>query len=262
MISVMQRDPHSHKGDNGKVAVIGGSRHQHGAPLFSALAAEASGVDLVYTVLPNCHEEVSKQTSLNFQVHAMSGDDLSKKDVDPILALLATVDCAVIGPGIARTKECVEVLHDIVGSAMCDLVLDATALQPWTMSEAKTKRMIMTPHAAELERMQLIVGQLQISLKDSPSILLLKGNEDTIFSTDKKETVAGGNAGLTVGGTGDALAGLIAGLLAQGMDAFDACKTASTIVKRAADELLPEYGYAFTTREVIARIPHLLTTLK
>jgi len=65
----MQRSPDSHKGENGKVAVVGGSRHMHGAPLLAALAAEASGVDLVFVCLPACHEEVAKETSLNIQVH-------------------------------------------------------------------------------------------------------------------------------------------------------------------------------------------------
>ncbi len=256
----MQRSPGSHKGENGKVAVIGGSRHQHGAPLFSALGAEASGVDLLFVVVPRCHEEVAKHASCNMQVHPMHGDDLAQQDVDAILALLATVDAAVLGPGIARTAGSIDALHRIVGGAMCDLVLDATALQPWTIEEAKTKRVIMTPHAAELERMELDADHVRDALGGTSSVLLLKGEKDRIMNAEREETVAGGNAGLTVGGTGDALAGLIAGLLAQGVDGFEACVTASRIIKKAAEDLAADHGFAFTTRDVIGRIPALLAS--
>lgn len=74
----MDRSPQSHKGENGIVMVIGGSSSIHGAPLFSALAAEASGVDLVYVSVPEVHAEVAKQTSLNFLVHPFPGNDVER----------------------------------------------------------------------------------------------------------------------------------------------------------------------------------------
>jgi len=86
---------------------------------------------------------------------------------------------------------------------------------------------------------------------------------DTVFAPDgRRMELRGGNAGLTVGGTGDALAGLIAGLIAQKLNPFEASVTAGTIIKRAGTVLFPEKGYAYTTRDVIREIPHLLHTCK
>lgn len=258
----MKRAPGSHKTENGIVAVIGGSLHMHGAPLFSALAAEASGVDLLFLALPKCHAEISKASSLNFQVHPFHGDDISEKDIDPLLQMLATVDAAVIGPGLARTEAAQRVIREIAESALCPLVLDASALQPWTVKVAVGKQMVLTPHLGELERMGIEYGDVAATAKSLGVTIHVKGQTDTIALPDGSvRTVDGGNAGLTVGGTGDALAGLIAGLLAQRMMQEEACVAASTAIKRAGDELEAGYGFAYGTRRVIDRIPSILRTL-
>lgn len=256
---MLQRDPHSHKGENGKVAVIGGSRFIHGAPLFSALAAESSGVDLVYVALPACHEEIAKSTSLNFQVHPFVGNDIGRKDRQTILQILATMDCAVIGPGIWRTEESVQVLLHILSAAPCALVLDASALQRETLSFVRGKNAVLTPHRGELERMGAEPEEIGQLAAEHGVVLHLKGPTDLIADPSGTVTeVAGGNAGLTVGGTGDALAGLIAGLLAQRVPTREACLLASRTIKRAGDLLAEEQGTAFTTHDVIEQIPFLL----
>jgi len=253
----MQRSTDSHKGENGKVAVVGGSRHMHGAPLFAALAAEASGVDLIYVCLPDWHENVAKQISLNFQVHPFNDGDLQEHDVEPILGLLATMDCAVLGPGIdhANTKS-KKALLQIVEGASCTLVLDAAALQPETFALVQGKTAVLTPHMGELERMEVKPEELAQKARDSGAVVLLKGTTDGVVAPDeRREGVVGGNAGLTVGGTGDALAGLIAGLIAQRTDPFDAAVLASKVIKRSAERLAQKKGYAFTARDVIDHIP-------
>ena len=255
----MQRYPDSHKGENGKAAVIGGSRYQHGAPLFSALALESSGVDLIWVLLPNAHENVAKEASLNFQVTPLPGDSVEAEHVDLILNTLATMDCAVIGPGIAREEKNLNALQRIIAGAACSLVLDATALQPETLNNVKGKSVVLTPHLGELERMGLTKKDLQRAAKASGAVILLNGQEYPMVRPDgTTEVMIGGNAGLIVGGTGDALAGLIAGLIAQKMELFDASILASKIIKKAGDLLYKQKGYAYTTRDVIETIPELL----
>ncbi len=258
----MKRAPDSHKTENGIVAVIGGSMHMHGAPLFSALAAEAGGVDLIFLAVPKCHAEVAKHQSLNFQVHPFHGDEIAEGDIDQLLQMLATVDAAVIGPGLGRTESAQKVIREIIESAQCPLVLDASALQPWTVKVVMGKQAVLTPHLGELERMGIAADHVAATAKSLGVTIHVKGQADTIALPDGSiKTVEGGNAGLTVGGTGDALAGLICGLMAQKMSVEDACVTAGTAIKRAGDELEREYGFAYGTTRVIEKIPSILRSL-
>jgi len=251
-----KRRPNSHKGENGQVAIIGGGPTIHGAPLFATLAAEASGVDLLFVSLPKIHAEVAKSTSLNFQVHPFAGNAFQKKDCSLLLELLASVDCAVIGPGIT---EGTTHLLALLKQAPCPLVLDAGALQAGTLKAVKGKTSVLTPHHGELKRLGIKESELESVAKKHGVTIFLKGPVDHIAGPKQKvQKLEGGNAGLTVGGTGDALAGLIGGLIALGAPPFDACVLAGTIMKKAGAELLKEKGYAFTTRDVIQLIPRLL----
>lgn len=258
----MQRTPNSHKGENGIVMIIGGSTSIHGAPLFSALAAEASGVDLIYVSLPEVHAEVAKQASLNFLVHPFPGNDLSEDYVEALGEMLATMDCVVIGPGLARDKKALTHLKALIETCTCPMVLDASALQPWTLKSTQGKKAVLTPHLGELERMELAMEDIATEASAHGQVIHVKGSVDAIALPDGQvEEVAGGNAGLTVGGTGDALAGLIAGLIAQKMPREDACILASKIIKKAGDELFLMQGNSYTTRQVIFQIPGLLKDL-
>ncbi len=256
------RDPLSHKGDNGTVAIIGGSQFMHGAPIFSALAAEATGVDLVHLCLPALHATVARTYSLNIQVHPFHGDELSRQDRKEILALLATMDCAVIGPGIGRDEQTLGCLKDIVAEGSSTMILDASALQPWTLEIVSGKPVILTPHLGELERMGIPPEEIGAYAKRFHVTIVAKGSTDRIALPDGTVCeIAGGNAGLTVGGTGDALAGIIAGLSAQGLSPLDACRAACTAIKRAGAVLYPEFGYAYGTERVIKEIPGILRSL-
>lgn len=269
MAPVFQRDPKSHKGQNGRVAIIGGSHRFHGAPIFSALAAEASGVDLIFPVVHRCHEVLTRGASLNFIVHMFKENSLTEGDAERILTLLEQVDSCVIGSGMAETPENVRAIGRIVFGAHCPLLLDATALHPSVLgSLTKEHTVILTPHRGELARLvqrdlqdlprREVTSLAELLSEEHRATVLLKGAEDFIVGTGRKKIVRGGNAGLTKGGTGDALAGLIAGLIAQKMDPFDACVLGTTIIKKAGEKLYKIKGYAYTTQEVIGLMPELL----
>ena len=258
----LERMSDSHKGENGKVAILGGSRPMHGAPILCSLAAEASGADLIYPIVPECHCEVTKAASYNFIVSPLSGCDMREPDVESVLEILATMDCAVIGPGLARDAKSLACLSSIVASVSCPMVLDASALQSNTLKLIAGKQVILTPHLGELERMEIKEGEISEIAQNHALTLLLKGPVDHLALPDGSvEEICGGNAGLTVGGTGDVLAGLIGGLIAQGVDTGEAARTASTIVKRAGTVLVQEKGYAYTARDTVEIIPELLHQL-
>jgi len=261
----VQRDPDSHKGENGVVAVVGGSRAMHGAPILSALAAEASGVNLLFVCVPACHEEVAKAAALNFQVHPFRGDDLRTTDATQILELLASVDCAIVGPGIAHADDkALAALASLIEGSACPLVLDAAALQPTTLPllKRKDRTVVLTPHLGELERMELHPEDLGHTAKQHNISIFLKSSIDRIAAPDGHvENIRGGNAGLTVGGTGDTLAGLIGGFIAQGMPAHAACMLAGKLVKQAGERLFARQWFAYSAHDVIRSIPGLLHEL-
>ena len=267
----MNRSPNSRKGQNGIVTIIGGSKQMHGAPIFAALAAQASGVDLIHPCVPECHAEVTKAASNNFIVTPFRGDDLSKTDVSAIEEVLAGSTVAVIGPGLADYDTTMKAAEKLIKDSEIPMVIDASALQPWTFDAVQGKSAVLTPHVGELARMQ---GQV-LHQKDHPEhkdivctiadernvTMILKGPVDIIAGAEGScAEIKGGNAGLTVGGTGDALAGLIAGLMAQGISPTDACTMGTTIIKRAATTLHHEKGFGFTTMDVIGEIAHLIHT--
>ncbi len=257
----VQRRCDSHKGENGKVAVIGGSSLQHGAPLFSALAAEAGGADLLFMRVPACHAGIARMASFNFQVNPFAGDEFSRTDLHSTLELLATVDCAVVGPGIVRNAATLDALRELVRSAPCPLVLDASALQPWTLDVASRRGNVITPHLGELERMGIDPSVIADVAGKNDITILAKGIVDRVAAPDGSVTdIAGGNPGLTVGGTGDALAGLTASLMAQGLTSPDACVLASRTIKQAGTVLF-QNRETYTTRDVISQIPALLKTV-
>jgi len=264
----MQRSTTSRKGENGSVTIIGGSYHMHGAPIFSALAAEASGVDLIFPYVPRCHIEVTKSASFNFIVSHFMENNLHECDTEDILESISKNSTVVIGPGLTVSEETQNAVSSIIHDLENPLVIDASALQEWTLELIRDKNAVITPHIGELGRMigkdlknkdfkyrKNLVKDISEEYKIT---VLLKGNIDIVSDSKNTEEIEGGNAGLTVGGTGDVLAGLIAGLIAQKMKPFEACTTASRIVKRAATVIYSEKGYSFTARDIIEKIPHLL----
>ena len=258
----MQRDSDSHKGDNGKVAIVGGSKYIHGAPIFNALAAEACGVDTLSICLPQSHADTAKHWMLNAFIHPFGGDTISDSDIEPILELIAPLDCVVLGSGIAKTGERVHALEEVIASSTTPMVLDATALQANTLELVNGKQAVLTPHLGELERMGLSEDELQEKANEFQAIIVLKGPIDRVYGPHSTDEITGGNAGLTTGGTGDVLAGLIAGLIAQGMAGIDAARDACTLMKKAGEKLEKAEGYAYTAHDVIREIPELLHAMK
>jgi NAD(P)H-hydrate epimerase len=219
----------------------------------------------VYVCVPAVHAEVAKQTSLNFQVYPFGtdrSDEIRAADREMIVELLATIDAAVIGPGLARTETNIASILELLEECPCPVVADASALQPKTMERLRGKNAVLTPHLGELERMGIRSEELKEKCLKYGCTVLLKAPTDTIIAANGDvRTVEGGNAGLTVGGTGDVLAGITAALIAQHEDPADACVHASTVVKRAGDFLMMRKGFVYTAREVIAEIPALFREL-
>lgn len=234
---MLERDPNSRKGDNGKVMIIAGSPLFHGAPILCSLAAEHSGVDLVYPFISPVQKEAAKTYSLNFILQTFEEDILTTKDVKTIVNFSRQVDCVVIGPGLGTDGKTKRAIKSILAQLQCPTVMDASAL---IYTNHLPEISILTPHRGEFK---VLSGEdptpenVQKLAQDLKAIIVCKGSEDIIATPDEIAINNTGNALMTVGGTGDVLAGLIGGLIAQGMDPLEACKQATRVLGLMAENL-------------------------
>jgi NAD(P)H-hydrate epimerase len=261
LIVNIARRADSHKGDNGRVLIIGGSEEYHGAPILSALGALNSGADLVHLAVPECNLDITKSYAPDFIVKKIPGRYLGSKG--PWYPE-GKYDSIVIGPGLGSREETREAIIRIIKKIKAPFVLDADAISALAYAKLKVPGVI-TPHSKEF---QVLAGKKlsknnekkkNILLEESSkigSVILLKGPVDIVVAPDGRwklnET---GNEGMTGGGTGDVLAGVTGGLMAQGLDPFIAACCATFINGSAGDELLSWKGYCFTASDLAYEIP-------
>lgn len=254
---MLKRDINGHKGQNGKVLVIGGSKTFYGAPIMCALGAEASGVDLVYLYLPKDHVEAAKSYSLNFVIHSFYANSLGMRDVEKILKLSPQVDTVVIGPGIIPEKNVKEALKNLYKELRRPTVIDAGALLYTTALPTIT---VLTPHRGEFKE---LTGQeptpenIQKAAKDLGVTIVCKGPTDIIANRDTIALNETGHPAMTVGGTGDVLAGFIGGLIARGQEPLEAAETATNIFGLCGEQL-GHLQENFTAYDLAKLIPQVL----
>jgi hydroxyethylthiazole kinase-like uncharacterized protein yjeF len=256
----------SHKGDNGRLLVVGGGPYT-GAPALVGMGAYRIKVDLVQIAVPERAYVPVASYSPNFIVYELSGKrHLVKKDVDEIEELLPWSDALVIGPGLGNDKETLEVIEDIIEICNKPMVIDADAIAVVArdLSMLQSKTGILTPHAGEFKRLTGVplpldpesrTQQAQELAKHTGMTVLLKGRVDVIACADRVKLNRTGNAGMSVGGTGDVLAGIAGGLLARGVKPFDAARLAAFVNGTAGDIAYQDLGYCFLATDVADRIP-------
>lgn len=281
----------SHKGQNGKALVIGGSSLFHAAPVWAACTASIF-VDMVHLASIDANIEVVQSLKKSF----WSGMVVPQSQIGNYLK---EDDVALIGSGMMRTDEKlkpmddynlkdIESLADIEdeGSQTYHLtkyllqnfpnkkwVIDAGALQMMSATWLKdlTIKPVLTPHQGEFERLFGVdISHLEKEQKievvartasEYNCIILLKAVIDIASDGETTVVIEGGNAGLTRGGSGDALAGICAGLFARS-DGLTASICASYLLKKAASELYKEYGYWYTIEDIIHQIGRTMQVIR
>lgn len=254
---LFERDPESHKGQNGRVLVIGGSEDYVGAPALCGLAALRSGADLAVIAAPEKAAYAMNSLSPDLITYKLNGKALEPSHYSQIMRLADKADVVVIGPGLgasARTAEAVKKLCDRIDKPK---VIDADALRAMRKIPPNS---VLTPHAREFEdafKAKPTRENLQkLAAKDR--IILLKGHVDLISNGVEVRENQTGNAGMTHGGTGDVLAGLVAGFIAQKLPLFDAACLAAYVNGKAGDLLFERYGYCFIASDILGVIPQIM----
>jgi len=247
----------SHKGDSGRILVIGGGPYT-GAPTLSAMAALRAGADIVTVAAPKAAARTISGYSPNLIVQELSGDHLCPEDLIILKEQIARHDVVVMGMGLGRHAETTAALADII--PLCKkTVIDADALQP-----DLPLRGIVTPHAGEFRRISNValvdldyrerVEPLKEYARERGLVVLLKGKVDLISDGEVVRANTTGNPGMTVGGTGDVLAGITAAFYAR-TTALRAATAAAFVNGRAGDLVYPEKDFGMVATDVIEKIP-------
>jgi ADP-dependent NAD(P)H-hydrate dehydratase len=230
------RSDSSRKGDNGVVLVAGGSRFYHGAPVLASMAAMRSGADLVYTAVPRSIITAVRSFSPALIALPLPDDKLTLGSANRLAAMLPKYpDVAAIGMGMSLEPEAIVALVKKLEEAGTKILLDASALIPEVLDQISNTNSIVTPHAGEYKRLfcrdpgtakeEMTSNVLRLA-KEYGITIALKGWLNVISDGDQVAVVKRSTPAMTVGGTGDVLSGLAAGLLARMKKPFDAALVA------------------------------------
>lgn len=268
---IKPRPPNSHKGDFGRLLVIGGSETFSGAPAFVGLAALRTGVDLAYVAAPERTAYAISSMSPDLITIKLEGKHLDSNNLPALKMYLELANAVVVGPGLGlhpETKRAVKAIVEEVEKASKPLLLDADGLKAFAEFKRKLNTpLVLTPHAGEyavltgkrlsddLEERAL---EVQKTAKELDAVILLKGAVDIISDGKRFKLNFTGNPGMTVGGTGDVLSGIVGAFLAQGTDAFEAAVAGAFVNGAAGDFVFEEKGYHMTASDLLEWIPHVL----
>jgi len=256
----------SRKGNNGKVLVIGGSHIYHGAPILTSLAALRCGTDLVYTCVPKINVQATRAISPNLIVLPLVDAKLTRGAVHKLIGILPKdLDSATIGMGLAiQDIEALKLLVNSLIDRGVKLSLDASALVPDILLSIQNKNIAVTPHAGEFKR---LFGEIpsdskkeRITLvekyaKANSVTVLLKGPTDIVSDGHDTFLNAKSTPAMTVGGTGDVLSGLVAGMLSKNKNPLEAAAAAVFINGKAGILAQRKYGLHMVATDLLEFIP-------
>jgi ADP-dependent NAD(P)H-hydrate dehydratase len=254
----------SRKGDNGTVLIAGGSRFYHGAPVLSTMAALRSGADLVYTAVPRSIITAVRSFSPAIIALPLPDDKLTKGSANRLMAMLPkNADSASIGMGMSLDPEALIALVRNLRQAGTKILLDASALIPQVLEEISNTGSIVTPHSGEYKRLfgrepgstkEDMRSDVHKLAKEHGITIALKGWVNIISDGEQLAAIKRSTPAMTVGGTGDVLSGLAAGLLAK-MKPFDAAIVAIYLNGLAGTLAYKQAGLHMIATDLIDNLP-------
>ena len=266
---IPSRKSNCRKGDNGTVLVVGGSYIYHGAPILSSIAALRSGTDLVYTAIPKINVTPTRSISPNLIVIPLADQKLTRGSVNKLLGVIPkNLDSSTVGMGLAiQDKNALKLLIKSFLDQDIRVSLDASALIPEMLSLLPNTNSVVTPHAGEFKR---LFGELpsntkkdRISLvekyaKEYNITILLKGAIDVISNGKTTYTNEMKTPAMSVGGTGDVLSGLVAGMLAKNRNSLESAASATFVNGLTGKAVQKKLGLHMTSMDLLDEIPHVM----
>jgi ADP-dependent NAD(P)H-hydrate dehydratase len=255
----------SHKGMNGVACVVGGGRIYHGAPYLAAMGALRTGLDIVYVAVPAVISTPVRALSPDLIVIPMPDSKLTRGNANKLVGWLPPeLGCIGVGPGLGpqNPDELAYALTKFCARAK-GLVVDADALRSSILPVVAGQRAVLTPHAAEFER---LFGQklatdideraaaIKKAAADNRVVVLVKGPTDVVSDGETIGLNTTHSPAMTVGGTGDVLTGITTGLMAKGLPGFEAACCALFINGSAGEGAARALGLHIAASDVVDNI--------
>lgn len=279
---VYQKRPgNARKYDYGLVLVIGGGQFYSGSPALAAMAAFRAGADMVHVIAPKRAADIIASFSPSLAAFPLQGEILTKEHLPILLSMAESAKqvsrgktAVVIGGGLGRSEETKEVIQEFLAQIKVPVVIDADAIHAVgkNLETVRGKNFIFTPNLFEFF---VLTGQdikdltfeqrlrvVQEESKKLGGIILLKGQNDIISNGSETAVDETGSPYMTKGGTGDTLAGIAGGLLAQGIDPFLATQASSYINGKAGEIASRKLKQGLLPTDLIRAIPAVLKKLR
>jgi len=246
------RSSHDHKGRFGHLLIVAGSRYYTGAAKLSACAGMRSGTGLVTLAVPSVVADVIASNLMEiifYPLPSTKEGTFSEEGAEKVIEFSKDKNAVLIGPGLTQHPSTVNFVKKVVPNIDVPLILDADGLNAISDTPGILKMCkgipILTPHPGEMSRLiKKSTGDIQREreqcalefAKQMGVVVVLKGHHTVIASPDGEYAInTTGGHGLSKGGTGDVLAGIIAGLVAQGVSPYPACQIGVWLHGRTGD---------------------------
>jgi ADP-dependent NAD(P)H-hydrate dehydratase len=270
---IQPRRQDSHKGDNGVVSVVGGSRIFHGAPFFTSMSALRTGADLVYLAVPKLIASSVRSLSPDLIVFPLADAKLTPGAAGALLKWLPEIDSLVIGPGIGRQslEGAKKVIRDVCLERKVRVSVDAEAQTAEIFSILKGKDCVTTPHPGEFKRafgmnagdsLDEKISSTRQKAAECGITIVLKGASTVITDGTVVYVNKTGSPAMTCGGIGDTLSGVIGAFLAQAngtqLKSVDIAAAAAYVVGLAGGRAAEVKGFHIVATDIIEQIPAVL----
>ncbi len=272
-----KRPLNAKKYDYGLLLVIGGSDFYSGSPALSAMAGFRSGCDMVKILAPKRSADIIASFSPNLAAYPLLGKYLDEEDLNTVLSQTKSAEivsqgrtAVVIGGGTGRSEEIQKTILNYLTQISIPIIIDADAIYAIAKNPqiVAHKKFLITPHAHEFKvltgrdisgkKQEEIIRIVQEEADKLKTTILLKGAEDIISNGKDIAINKLGSPYMTIGGSGDVLAGVCGSLIARGIDIFKAAQAGAFINSRAGRKAAEKYGEGMTATDIIEAIPQVI----
>jgi len=279
---LVPRKADSHKGDYGRVLIVGGSRGMAGAPALAGCAALRSGAGLVTLAVPSSIQSTVasfEPSTMTLGFGEANENCLHASHKLEILESCTSMDVLALGPGLGSHSDAALLVCDLYQSVSQPMIVDADALNALAKTQYPLGKpgglRILTPHWGEFRRLAGQradcetdkragqAGQLCRLDGSGQTIVVLKGHRTIVTDGEQFAVNETGNPGMATGGTGDCLTGIIAALMAQGLSPWEASRLGVHVHGVAGDLAAEKLGQvSLIASDLIDFLPAAFTNFR